>query len=102
MSAAGLIIIVLVLAFAWLLLIRPQKRRQLKQADMLEGLAPGDEILTAGGVYGHVRSIDEDELTVEIAPGTNVRVAKRAVAAVIPPESGELEPVEDSDGRTAS
>src|SRR5256712_14214576 len=90
MSAGALIIIVLLFAVGWALLIRPQRRRQMVQRQMQEELAPGVEILTAGGLYGFVRSIDEnDEVTVEIAPGTNVRVARRAVAAVIPPESPE-------------
>ncbi len=82
-----LIIIVLLFGLMWLFFIRPQRRRQMTQKQMLEELKPGDEILTAGGLYGYVRSIDEDdEVTVEIAPGTSVRLAKRAVAAVIPPE----------------
>jgi preprotein translocase subunit YajC len=93
MSAGALIIIVLLFAVGWALLIRPQRRRQMVQRQMQEELAPGVEILTAGGLYGFVRSIDEnDEVTVEIAPGTNVRVARRAVAAIIPPEQAELEP----------
>ncbi len=93
MSAGALIIIVLLFVVGWALLIRPQRRRQMVQRQMQEELAPGVEILTAGGLYGFVRSIDEnDELTVEIAPGTNVRVARRAVAAVIPPEQAEQEP----------
>ena len=47
----------------------------------------GDEILTAGGFYGVVREVGEDDdLVVEIAPGTDVRMARRAVAAIVPPE----------------
>jgi len=81
-----LIILVVGFALMWLLFIRPQKRKQQAQRDMLGALAPGDEILTAGGFYGYVRAIEDDQLTVEIAPGTNVRVARRAIAAVIPPD----------------
>jgi len=63
---------------------------------MLDNVAPGDEILTAGGFYGFVRAVDDDQLTVEIAPGTNIRLARRAVAAVIPPdEEDEVEPAEN-------
>src|SRR3989441_7365182 len=93
MSAGVLIIIVLLFAVGWALLIRPQRRRQMVQRQMQEELAPGVEILTAGGLYGFVRSLDEnDEVTVEIAPGTNVRVARRAVAAGIPPRPTQPEP----------
>ena len=64
-----LIIIVLLLGVMWVLIIRPQKRRQLQQAQLLSTIAEGDEILTAGGMYGTVREVGEDELLVEIAPG---------------------------------
>jgi preprotein translocase subunit YajC len=90
---SALIVIAVLFAVGWLILIRPQRHKQMVQRQMQEQLAPGVEILTAGGLYGFVRSIDEnDEVTVEIAPGTNVRVARRAVAAVIPTEQAELEP----------
>ena len=91
-GASPLIIIVAVLALAWIFIIRPQKRRQTQQSSMLDNVAVDDEILTAGGFYGYVRAIEDDQLTVEIAPGTNVRVARRAVAAVIPPDVPEDEP----------
>jgi len=86
-----LIVIVVLLALMWLLFIRPQKRRQVAQQQTLQEIEPGVEILTAGGVYGVVRAVEEDELTVEIAPGTNVRLARRAVAGVIPPDEPEDE-----------
>ena len=86
-----LIVIIVLLALMWLLFIRPQKRRQLAQQQMLEEIEPGAEILTAGGLYGTVKAVDEDELTLEIAPGIDVRLARRAVAGVIPPD----EPVDE-------
>jgi preprotein translocase subunit YajC len=93
-SAFPLLLIVVLAGLAWVFLVRPQKRRQVQQSSMLDNLAPGDEIITAGGFYGYVRAVDDDQLTVEIAPGTNVRVAKRAVAAVIPPDDEEEAPPE--------
>ncbi|MBA3413221.1 MAG: preprotein translocase subunit YajC [Actinobacteria bacterium] len=93
---ASLIIIVVMLVLMWLLLIRPQRRRQSQQAQMLSSLELGDEILTAGGLFGHVVAIDGDQVTVEIAPGTNVRVARRAVSAVIPDEADD-EPGSDEE-----
>ncbi|MBA2332915.1 MAG: preprotein translocase subunit YajC [Actinobacteria bacterium] len=82
-----LVILVAMFALLWLLLIRPQAKRKLAQQQLLSSVEVGDEILTAGGLYGHVRAIGEaDELEVEIAPGTRVRIARRAVAAVIPLE----------------
>jgi preprotein translocase subunit YajC len=82
-----LIVIVAMLVLLWLLFIRPARRRQLAQQELHAAIDVGDEILTAGGLYGYVRQMhDEDELLVEVAPDVRVRVARRAVAAVIPPE----------------
>jgi preprotein translocase subunit YajC len=57
---------------------------------MQDQLASGDEILTAGGIHGTVRGIEEEVVQLEIAPGTIVRLDRRAVAAVEPEET-ELE-----------
>jgi preprotein translocase subunit YajC len=84
-----LIPIALLVALTYFVLVRPQRRRQQQQNEMVSQLEEGVEILTAGGVYGTVRSIREDELTVEIAPGTNVKLDKRAVAMVVPEEQPE-------------
>ena len=78
-----LIIILLLFLVMWLLLIRPQRRAQAQQAAMHARLAVGDEIVTAGGLYGTIQGLDEDDVRVEIAPGITVRVARRAVAAVL-------------------
>jgi preprotein translocase subunit YajC len=56
---------------------------------MQDTIEPGDEIVTAGGLYGFVSAVGEDELEVEIAPGTVVRVATRAVAGVIGADEDE-------------
>jgi preprotein translocase subunit YajC len=87
-----LIPIALLVALTWFVLVRPQRKRQQQQNEMVSQLEEGVEILTAGGVYGTVRSIREDELTVEIAPGTNVKLDKRAVAMVVPQEEPEALP----------
>ena len=92
----GLLVIVVLLVAMWFLLIRPTRRRQAQQQDLLSRVEVGDEIVTAGGLYGHVESIDEHELRIEIAPGTVVRVARRAVAAIV---SAEDEADEEGEER---
>ena len=59
---------------------------------MQDAIDVGDEIVTAGGMYGFVTAVGDDELEVEIAPGTIVRVASRAVAGRIDPDEDEVEP----------
>jgi preprotein translocase subunit YajC len=97
-----LIVMVALFAVMWLLLIRPQRRRQAQQAQMLSSVEVGDEILTAGGVYGEVKAIEEDELQLEIAPGTTVRLDRRAVAAVFESEEEESGAGEAIEGETAA
>jgi preprotein translocase subunit YajC len=90
-------IIVLLFLLMWLFVIRPQRKRQSQQQRILNEMAPGDEVLTAGGVYGTVRSLDEDDVQVEIAPGVEVRMSRRAIAAVLTePDAGvdELDELE--------
>ncbi len=73
----------------WLLVVLPQRRRMQAQNRMIESLKPGDEVVTAGGLYGDVTEIGDDEIAMEIAPNVEVRIAKRAIGAVIPPDAYE-------------
>ena len=99
---AQLIVIVAMFALLWLFLIAPQRRRAQAQKSLIEGVEVGDEILTVGGLYGHVQAIDDEgELEVDIAPGTRVRVARRAVAAVVRPEDAAAENVAEVEEETA-
>ena len=87
----GYVFILVLLLLMWFLLIRPQRRRQQEQHHMISALEVGREIVTAGGLYGTVTAIEGDEVRLQIADGVEVRVAKRAVAAIIPPEDAENE-----------
>ena len=83
--------IVALFALLWVFILRPQRRRQTEQLQMQDSLHVGDEIVTAGGIRGHVRQLDDEELKVEIAPDVEVRLDRRAVAAVVPEEEDEPE-----------
>lgn len=63
--------------FLW---IAPQQKQRKAQAAMLAALLPGDEVITAGGIYGRVVSLGDD-VRLEIADGVVVRIAKGAIAA---------------------
>jgi preprotein translocase subunit YajC len=102
---ASLILLLAMFVLLWVLLIRPQRQRQLKQQQLLSSVEPGDEILTVGGLYGIVRDVDEeDDLIVEIAEGIQVRIARRAVGGVVKPEedgeADETEPPEVEEVET--
>ena len=81
-GASFFLIIIIAFVVLWLLVVRPQKRRQNDQQRMLRGLELGDRVLTAGGIYGTITRIEEDEVTVLIAPQLEVQVARRAIAGV--------------------
>ena len=90
------LIIIVAFVLLWFIVVRPQRKRQTQQQQMLGDLRVGDEVLTAGGIYGTVSQIDEDQVTVQIAPKTEVRVARRAIAGV----TREPEPGEDGEAET--
>ena len=62
------LIIIVAFGFLWFVLIRPQKRRQMEAARLMNTLNVGDEVLTAGGIYGEVTELEDDAVMVRIAP----------------------------------
>ena len=82
MSPGPLIFLALMAALIWFLLIRPQRQRQSAHQALMAELAPRDEVVTAGGVLGTVRTIADDHVLLEVAPGTEIRVAKEAVTGL--------------------
>ncbi len=88
--------IAILLALGWLFLVLPSRRRQRAHPAMQDEIEAGDEIITAGGIHGVVREAGEDELRLEIAPGTVVTLDRGAVAAVARPHPGEEAPPEAS------
>lgn len=94
-SPVGNLIFIFVLFIVfWLFLIRPQKKRMEAQRALIESVQEGDEIVTMGGILGTVRNLDDDEMQVEVAPGTSIRILRSAVARKIveeePDELGDV------------
>jgi preprotein translocase subunit YajC len=99
----GYIFVLVLLVLVWFLLIRPQRRRQVEAQRLIEQLEVGKEIVTAGGLYGTIRAVEDNELRVEIADGVEVRIAKRAVAGIVSDDEDEPEAVtEPPEERTAT
>jgi preprotein translocase subunit YajC len=90
-----LIFLAVMFAVFWFAVILPQRRRTSQHKSMIENVQPGDYIVTAGGLYGTVTELGDDDLGLEVAPDIEVRVARRSIGAVIPPE--EIEDVEVGD-----
>lgn len=76
--------IILMFVVLWFIMIRPQMKRQKETKAMLEALAKGDEVVTAGGILGKVTKVAEQYVTVEVAANTEITVQKSAVTTVLP------------------
>jgi preprotein translocase subunit YajC len=74
--------LVLVLVVFYFLLIRPQQQARKRHLDMVSNLKKGDVVVTSGGLIGKVKSLQEDEVRVELAPNVDVRVVRGTIAEV--------------------
>jgi preprotein translocase subunit YajC len=62
------------------LLIRPQRRQVAAHRALMASLSEGDEVMTMGGIFGRIRSLEADVVDLEVAPGTSLRVARTAIS----------------------
>jgi preprotein translocase subunit YajC len=75
--------IVLLFGVMYFMMIRPQQKRRRDAEQMQSSIGPGDEVVTIGGLYGTVTSIDDETVMLEVAPGVQTRYARPAVARVV-------------------
>jgi preprotein translocase subunit YajC len=82
----------------YFVLIRPQQKRAKAQQALLRSVEVGDEVITTAGVFGTIVDIDEDTdvITLEIAPGTQIRMVRAGVGRRVTDETDEYE-YEDDD-----
>ncbi|MFM7597760.1 MAG: preprotein translocase subunit YajC [Actinomycetota bacterium] len=91
-SLGTLLPILLIGVVFYLLIMRPARNRQKKQQAMMAALQPGSRIMTTAGIFATVVEMDDDNASIEIAPGVVIRVVKAAIGRVLDePESPELE-----------
>lgn len=83
-SLTGMLPLVLMFVVLYFVMIRPQMRKQKEHRAMIEALAKGDEVATAGGLLGKVTRLGEGYLTLEIAPGIEVQLQRSAIVQVLP------------------
>nr|WP_259374310.1 preprotein translocase subunit YajC [Calidifontimicrobium sp. SYSU G02091] len=83
-SLLSLLPLVLMFVVLYFIMIRPQMKRQKEHKAMVEALAKGDEIVTAGGLAGRISKLGDSYIGVEIADGVEVQVQRNAVAQVLP------------------
>lgn len=76
--------LVLMFVVLYFVMIRPQMKRQKEHKAMVEALAKGDEVVTAGGLLGKVAKLGDTYLHVEVANGVELQVQRSAVVQVLP------------------
>jgi preprotein translocase subunit YajC len=72
--------LVLIFALFYFVMIRPQRKRQKEHQTMMQGLQKGDEVITAGGIFGKIESLNDESVVIKIESGTTIRVARGSVA----------------------
>jgi preprotein translocase subunit YajC len=78
-----IIYVVAFIAIFYFMAIRPQQRQRKAHAALLGSLKKGDRIITAAGIYGTVKRVEDNIVVVEIAKGVTVKISRRAVAEII-------------------
>ena len=76
--------LVLMFVVMYFLMIRPQQKRAKEQRAMMDALAKGDEVVTAGGMLGRVVKVVDAYVTIEVATGTEITVQKSAITTLLP------------------
>jgi preprotein translocase subunit YajC len=93
---------ILLLVFFWFVMIRPQRKRQQEAQRMQSDLQPGQEVMTAAGLYGTIHSVEEDVVVLETSPGVTQRYTRRAIVQIIPPaEAASADSAETAAGEPA-
>jgi len=83
-SLMGMLPLVLMFVVLYFVMIRPQMKKAKEHKAMIDALAKGDEVATAGGVLGKVTKIGEGFIHIEIATGVEVQLQRSAVVQVLP------------------
>jgi preprotein translocase subunit YajC len=77
---ANLVFLAFLILIFYFMLIRPQRRRVDQHRKLISSVGVGDEVVTIGGIYGIVGRMGDDDVELEISPGTTIRVVKSAIA----------------------
>lgn len=79
------IFIIILFAVAWAVLILPKQRELKRHNALIAALQVGDEVMSGSGLYGTVVQLAEDTVVLQVAPGVEIKFARRAIAAKVPP-----------------
>ena len=78
----NIIPLIFMFAIFYFLLIRPQQKKAKEHRALIESLKKGDQVITAAGIHGKVTALDENVITLEVAPGVNIKISKGFIASL--------------------
>ena len=81
---AAFVFLIPMLALFYVMLVRPQRRQLAAHQALVAELGAGDEVVTVGGILGTIRDLDDLVISLEVAPGTTIRVARNAISRKVP------------------
>lgn len=93
------LIIIVLFVIAWVVLILPKQREVKRHASFVESLAIGDEVMAGSGIYGTLVEISDATVLLQVAPGVEVKIARRAIASRVgePVVAESAETADDED-----
>jgi len=80
----GMLPLVLMFVVLYFVMIRPQMKRQKEHKAMIEAVAKGDEVVTAGGVIGKISKLGDSFIHLEVANGVELQIQRSAITQVLP------------------
>jgi preprotein translocase subunit YajC len=87
-SLLGMLPLLLIVVVMYFLMIRPQQRKQKAHQAMISAVKPGDEVVTAGGMYGTVAGVDERKNTIylKVSNDVKIKIERFSIARVVTDE----------------
>ena len=79
----SIVFVLIILLVAWVVLILPKQRELKRHNALVAALAVGDDVMTGSGIYGTLTEVGADTVSLSIAPGVEIKVARRAIAAKV-------------------
>ncbi|MFT4188217.1 MAG: preprotein translocase subunit YajC [Aeromicrobium sp.] len=96
-SLSALVPLLLAVVVFWLFLVRPARKNQRKIADLQSSLEPGQDVMTASGIFGTIVALGEADARLRVADGVEMRVHRQAIAQVVEPEEPAPEHLSGED-----
>lgn len=79
-SMAPILFLVLIFAAMYFFMIKPQRKRQKEQQELVQELRRGDKVVTTGGIYGQIENLSQDTVVLRIESGATIKVARISIA----------------------